>query len=87
MVSVYCATYNHVQYIQDALESFVAQKTSFPFEVIVHDDASTDGTSEIIQDYASRYPQIHPVIESENQYSKHRSFFYEDILPTIKGKY
>lgn len=87
LVSIYCATYNHADFIKDALDGFVSQETSFPYEVIVHDDASTDGTSDIVLDYASRYPQIHPIIELENQYSKHRSFFYEDILPLMKGKY
>ena len=46
-VSVICNAYNHEKYIADALESFVMQKTSFAFEVLVHDDASTDGTADI----------------------------------------
>ena len=44
LVSIYCSTYNHAAYIRDALDGFVNQATEFPFEVIVHDDASTDGT-------------------------------------------
>lgn len=42
MVSVYCLAYNHEKYIKDCLEGFVKQKTNFKYEVIVHDDASTD---------------------------------------------
>ena len=56
MVSVYCTAYNHAQYIRSALEGFVSQKTNFKFEVIVHDDASTDGTADIIREYAKKYP-------------------------------
>ena len=58
VVSVYCMTYNHENYIRDCLDGFLMQKTTFPFEVIVHDDASTDRTQEIIREYAEKYPDI-----------------------------
>ena len=51
MVSICCTTYNHEDYIADALESFLMQKTKFKYEILVHDDASTDGTTEIIREY------------------------------------
>ena len=51
-VSVICITYNHVNYIADALDGVIRQKVSFPIEVIVHDDASTDGTADIIREIA-----------------------------------
>lgn len=51
MVSIICNAYNHGKYIRDALEGFVNQKTNFAFEVLVHDDASTDNTAEIIREY------------------------------------
>lgn len=71
IVSVLCLTYNQVLYVRDCLNGFVMQKTDFAFEVIVHDDASTDGTKEIIQEYADRYPNIiKPIFETDNQYSK-----------------
>ncbi|MDE7160127.1 MAG: glycosyltransferase [Muribaculaceae bacterium] len=64
-------TYNHEKYLRDALESIVMQQTDFPFVAIVHDDASTDGTAEILREYAEKYPDIIlPIFESENQYSK-----------------
>ena len=70
-VSVVCATYNHELYIREALEGFLMQETNFPFEIIIHDDASTDKTAEIIREYASNYPAIiRPIFQSENQYSK-----------------
>jgi glycosyltransferase involved in cell wall biosynthesis len=66
-VSVVSITYNHEAYIRDALEGFIAQKTGFPVEVIVADDASTDATPAIVQDYASRYPHLfRPILRSEN---------------------
>lgn len=72
LVAIKCLTYNHGPYIRQCLEGFVMQKTNFPFIAIVHDDASTDNTVDIICEYAHRYPNIiKPILEKENQYSKH----------------
>lgn len=88
MVSVRCITYNQVQYIKQTLEGFVNQKTNFSFEVIVHDDASTDGTTDIIKDYESRYPEIiHPIYETENVYSKSILALDEIMINACVGKY
>jgi hypothetical protein len=66
-VSVVSITYNHEAYIRDALDGFVAQNTDFPVEIIVADDASTDGTPAIIREYADRYPHIfRPILRSKN---------------------
>lgn len=71
MVSICCITYNQKEYIRDALDGFLNQKTDFAYEVLIHDDASTDGTAQIIREYADRYPQIiKPILQTENQYSK-----------------
>ena len=71
LVSIQCITYNHESYIRHCLDGFVMQKTNFRFEVIVHDDASTDNTVEIIRQYVEKYPDIiKPIYEKENQYSK-----------------
>lgn len=87
-VSVYCLAYNHEKYIRDALESFVSQKTTFQYEVIVHDDASTDGTADIIREYAQNYPEIiRPIYQKENQYSKGVKVAGEIIWPLLRGKY
>ena len=87
-VSVFCMTYNHALYIESALKGFVSQKTSFRFEVFVHDDASTDGTKEIIQKYADKYPEIiKPIFETQNQYSRINSVINEEILPQTNGDY
>ena len=87
-ITVVCITYNHERYIRDALEGFLKQETTHSFEVIVHDDASTDGTAKIIEEYARRYPKIiKPILQKENQYSQGISIFDDYILPLAKGKY
>ena len=87
-VSIICTCYNQVSYIEDALKGFVNQKTSFPFEVIVHDDASTDGTSEVIARYAERFPDlIVPILQQENQLSKGVSPYRDVLYPIARGKY
>jgi glycosyltransferase involved in cell wall biosynthesis len=71
LVSICCATFNHARYLKDALRGFLCQETNFPFEIVVRDDASTDGTGEIIRDYARRYPHImRAVFETENQFRR-----------------
>lgn len=71
VVSVCCATYNHVDYIETALRGFLIQKTNFPFEILIRDDASYDGTAGIVLEYAKLYPNIVKLfVESENQFSK-----------------
>ena len=88
MVTIRCLTYNHEPYIRQCLEGFVIQKTSFRFEAIVHDDASTDGTATIIREYAERYPDIiKPIYETENQYSKHDGSIRRIMDAHTHGKY
>ena len=88
VVSVYCLAYNHEQYIRDALEGFVRQKTNFRYEVLVHDDASTDNTPAIIWEYAQKYPDIiKPIFQTENQYSKGVKILPEIIHPKSSGRY
>lgn len=71
LVAIKCIAYNHERYIRDTLEGFIKQRTNFPFVAIVHDDASTDKTADIIREYADKYPEIiKPILETENQYSK-----------------
>lgn len=71
LVSILCSAYNHEPYIKNAIEGFLIQETSFPFEVLIHDDASTDRTAEIIREYEARYPDIiKPIYQTVNQYSQ-----------------
>lgn len=90
VVSIISLTYNHAPYIRECLEGFLMQKTDFPFEVIIHDDASTDGTADIVREYAAKYPDIiKPIIQTENQYSKHHDFnkILKGCLDKSLGKY
>ena len=71
LVSICCITYNHENYIRDAIDGFLMQETDFPFEIIIHDDDSTDATADIIREYEKKYPDvIKPIYQTENQYSK-----------------
>lgn len=71
LVSINCITYNHARYIRQTLDGFFMQETSFPFEILLHDDASTDETQAIVREYEERYPGvIHPIYQTENQYSR-----------------
>ena len=87
-VTIKCMAYNQEEYIESALDSFLLQITNFPFEIIVHDDASTDHTTEKIMQYARKYPSIgKPIIETENQYSKKDGSLNRIINEKIKGRY
>ena len=88
-VSVYCLAYNHEKYIRKTLDGFINQKTSFKYEVYVHDDASTDGTAAIIREYEQQYPDIiHGIYQIENQYSKDDTRITRDfLLPNLNGEY
>lgn len=87
-VSIICNAYNHEKYIRKCLEGFVMQKTDFAFEILVHDDASTDGTASIIMEFEEKYPElVKPVYQTENQYSKPGSSVAFFQYPRVKGKY
>lgn len=87
MVSIICITFNHAPFLHKALDGFLMQRTNFRFEVLLHDDASTDGTAEIVKAYAKKYPDIIvPILEKENQYSQHIDFS-QKMYAMARGKY
>lgn len=88
MVSVSCLVYNHEKYLRKCLNGFVMQKTNFKFEVLIHDDASTDHSADIIREYEKKYPEIiKPIYQTENQYSKGVSISSTYQYPRARGKY
>lgn len=88
LVSILCTTYNHEKYIAQTIEGFLLQKVNFPIEIIIHDDASTDGTAKIVREYAEKYPDlIKPILQTENQYSKKVSVWNTFVYPKAQGKY
>lgn len=87
-VSVFCITYNHEKYIAQTLESVINQKTNFDYEIIVHDDCSTDNTANIIREYEKKYPRlIIPIYQSENQYNNNKNYIHDFLLPKARGEY
>ncbi|MDO4574089.1 MAG: glycosyltransferase [Planctomycetia bacterium] len=87
-LSILCITYNHAAFIRQALDGFVMQQTNFPFEVLIHDDASTDGTADIIREYEEKYPDIiKPVYQKENQWSQGVAISKTFQFPRIQGMY
>lgn len=91
VVSVCCMTYNHEEYIEQAIVGFLSQETNFAFEIIIHDDASQDSTPEIIKRYQGSYPHIiFPIFQTENQHSKKEKSigtFRQFVYPKMRGKY
>lgn len=91
LVSILCLTYNHVSFIRSALDGFLMQKTAFPVKIFVYDDASDDGTAEIVKEYGERYPeQIEAILSRENMYTKAEDFrvYIQKLLKSyIKGRY
>ena len=88
LVSIVCNAYNHEKFINDAIDGFLLQKTSFPVEILIHDDASTDRTPEIIRSYANKHPSlIFPLYQRENQFSLSRKPTSHFQIPRARGKY
>ena len=87
-VSVICLVYNHEKYLRQCLEGMVSQQTDFAYEILIHDDASTDNSALIIKEYEERYPElIRVVYQKENQYSKGRKITKDILFPMARGKY
>ena len=88
LVSICVIAFNHENYIRETLDSILKQQTSFDFEIIVHDDASTDTTPQIIKEYQERFPKIiRAILQNENQYSQGIKPFSKFIYPYLKGEF
>ncbi len=87
MVSVLCISYNAEAFVEQCLHGILSQETNFKFEVVFHDDASSDGTQTIVQEFINAYPsRIVPIFQEKNQYSMGISPLRSSI-PFIRGEY
>lgn len=89
LVSVYCLTYNHINYVKQALDGILNQKTNFKFNVFIFDDSSTDGTSEVVRYYENKYTNVHAVISNKNTYgTAEREYILRGLWKKhLTGKY
>lgn len=88
LVSIACVTYNHAPFIRQCLEGFIMQQTDFDFEIVIHDDASTDGTRDVILEYCSKYPNLfRPILQEQNKYREGKGIFARYVFPQCRGKY
>lgn len=88
IISICCLTYNHEKFIRQCLDGFLMQKTTYNFEILIHDDASTDSTPSIIREYEQQYPDIvKPIYQKENQYQKGIANTPVYQFPRVRSKY
>ena len=88
LVTISCITYNHAPYIRDSIEGILMQKTTFPVEILIHDDASTDGTADIVREYEKKFPELLlPMYQKKNQLSQQINPFSDILFPRARGKY
>ena len=78
-------TYNQVKYVRKALDGILMQKVSFSYEVIIGDDHSTDGTQDILKEYARKYPDIFRLVLREKNIGITQNNY--DLKYRAKGKY
>lgn len=87
-VSIYCLVYNHEEYLKDCLNGILMQNVDFSYEIVAHDDASTDKSVEILQEYRRKYPdKFKLILQKENQYSKGVHVLNDFVFPYLEGKY
>jgi glycosyltransferase involved in cell wall biosynthesis len=86
-VSVGIIAFNQGRYIRQALDSVLSQESAFDFDILVHDDCSTDGTREIVNAYVAAHPdRVRAILQDENQFSQGRRIILL-MLPEMAGKY
>ena len=88
LVSISLVAFNQGAYIREAIESCLLQQVNFKYEIIIHDDASSDDTPQIIREFAQKYPDlIYPIIQTENQFSQGTEIIDKFVIPKAHGKY
>ncbi|MEA5605161.1 glycosyltransferase [Nostoc sp. UHCC 0252] len=84
-VSILMITYNHENYIAQAIESILMQQTNFEYEVVIGEDCSTDKTRQIIIDYQNKYPKIIRLLLPDKNLGMHKNFIH--TLQACQGQY
>jgi glycosyltransferase involved in cell wall biosynthesis len=87
LVSICCITFNHAPYIGECIQGFLMQQTDFPIEILIFDDASTDGTQDFLKDSAAKDSRIRLFLQKENQWKKKKYGLLEWLFPASNGKY
>ena len=85
LVSICCITYNQEKYIAQCLDGFIMQKTTFPFEIVISNDCSTDNTYEIINKYKEKYSYLFKDVSPSKNLGSINNFYY--TLSECTGKY
>lgn len=85
LVSICCITYNQEKYIAQCLDGFLMQKTTFPFEIVISNDCSTDNTKKIIDSYVEKYPTIFKDVSPQQNIGMNKNFHH--VLEKASGKY
>ena len=87
ILTIFSWVFNHKNYIRESVESILSQKTNFKVEIILHDDASSDGSKEIILEYEKKHPRLFKnILQKKNQYSQGKSLT-NSLFKKSKGKY
>lgn len=88
LVTIICLAHNQKDYISDAIDGFLMQKTSFPVEIIIHDDCSTDGTADILRSYEAKHSnKLHCIYQTHNHYAESIQTWDDFLFSKAKGKY
>ena len=85
LVSVAVITYNQVSYIAQAIEYILQQETGFPFELVIGEDCSTDGTREKVEEFQQKYPDMIRIVTSERNVGITRNYYRTE--KACRGKY
>lgn len=88
LITISLVVFNQEPYLRQAIESCLSQNTNFDYEIIIHDDLSSDNSAKIIREYAKAHPDIiTPIIQTMNQFSKGIEINAQIVIPRAKGKY
>lgn len=87
-VSIITPTFNQIKFIRQTIESILSQNTKFSFEILIHDDASNDGTADIIKEFENKYPEIvKPIYAKSNRFSRADYKYFNELFSAAKGEY